>query len=253
MAARPSLAVSARTGDRIAPIERGWLLSTAAVAMLALVLTSGRYGYHRDELYFIAAGAHPAWGYPDQPLLAPLLARAMDLLAPGSLLVLRAPAILACGMTTITIGLLAREAGGGRRAQRLRTGPRLQRRTRPMVAAMARSTPLRLTPPDRPRDRAPRTGHSTARHRVITLSISCRPGSLWAGRCAPAARERRRNGADPSTATNRRSHLARPAVMLRDPALGTHCVARRWLRSCGFRWGRLLRLAERCDLFLLLV
>jgi len=85
--------------------------------MLALALTSGRYGYHRDELYFIAAGAHPAWGYPDQPLLSPLLARAMDLLAPGSLLVLRAPAILACGITTVTTGLLAREAGGGGRAQ----------------------------------------------------------------------------------------------------------------------------------------
>ncbi|MGI8571090.1 MAG: glycosyltransferase family 39 protein [Solirubrobacteraceae bacterium] len=101
----------------LAPVALPRLLATAAVAMLALVLTSGRYGYHRDELYFIAAGAHPAWGYPDQPLLTPLLARAMELLAPGSLLVLRAPAILACGVTTITTGLLAREAGGGRRAQ----------------------------------------------------------------------------------------------------------------------------------------
>ncbi len=87
--------------------------------MLALMLTSRGYGYHRDELYFIAAGAHPAWGYPDQPLLAPLLARAMDLLAPGSLLALRAPAILACGVTTIATGLLARELGGGWPAQAL--------------------------------------------------------------------------------------------------------------------------------------
>ena len=85
--------------------------------MLALIATSARYGYHRDELYFVAAGAHPAWGFPDQPLLSPLLARAMDLLAPGSLLVLRAPAILACGITTVVTGLLAREAGAGRRAQ----------------------------------------------------------------------------------------------------------------------------------------
>ncbi|MGH2916642.1 MAG: glycosyltransferase family 39 protein [Solirubrobacteraceae bacterium] len=100
-------------------MARTRLLVTAVVAMMALVATSSRYGYHRDELYFIAAGAHPAWGYPDQPLLTPLLARAMDLLAPGSLLVLRAPAILACGITTITTGLLAREAGGGRRAQGL--------------------------------------------------------------------------------------------------------------------------------------
>jgi 4-amino-4-deoxy-L-arabinose transferase-like glycosyltransferase len=85
--------------------------------MLALALTAGRYGYHRDELYFIAAGGHPAWGYPDQPLLTPLLAHAMNSLAPGSLLVLRAPAILASGLTTIATGLLARELGGGRRAQ----------------------------------------------------------------------------------------------------------------------------------------
>ena len=85
--------------------------------MVALAVTSGRYGYHRDELYFIQAGAHLAWGYPDQPLLTPLLARATDLLAPGSLLVLRAPSILTCGITTVVTGLLSREAGGGRRAQ----------------------------------------------------------------------------------------------------------------------------------------
>jgi hypothetical protein len=106
-----------RVPRMIAPVARGPLIAIAGVAMLALALTSGRYGYHRDELYFIAAGAHPAFGYPDQPLLAPLLARAMDLLAPGSLLVLRAPAILACGVTTLTTGLLARELGGDRRAQ----------------------------------------------------------------------------------------------------------------------------------------
>jgi hypothetical protein len=108
-----------RLGGALAPVARGPLLAIAGAAMLALALTSGRYGYHRDELYFIAAGAHPAFGYPDQPLLAPLLARAMDLLAPGSLLVLRAPAILACGVTTVTTGLLAREFGGDRRAQAL--------------------------------------------------------------------------------------------------------------------------------------
>ena len=111
--------VRPRVAGQLAPVARTRLLLIAAVAMTALVATSSRYGYHRDELYFIAAGAHPAWGYPDQPLLTPLLARAMDLLAPGSLLVLRAPAILACGITTITTGLLAREAGGGQRAQGL--------------------------------------------------------------------------------------------------------------------------------------
>ena len=104
---------------RVQPVALPVLLFMAALAMLALALTAGRYGYHRDELYFIAAGAHPAWGYPDQPLLTPLLAHAMNALAPDSLLVLRAPAILASGVTTLATGLLARELGGGRRAQML--------------------------------------------------------------------------------------------------------------------------------------
>ena len=103
----------------IAPVAWPAVFGMAAAAMLALALTSGRYGYHRDELYFIAAGAHLAWGYPDQPLLTPLLAHTMNGLAPGSLLALRAPAILAGGVTTVATGLLARELGGGRRAQLL--------------------------------------------------------------------------------------------------------------------------------------
>lgn len=46
-----------------------WTL--AAVAVLLQTLTNGRYGYFRDELYFIACSRHLAWGYVD---FAPLLA-----------------------------------------------------------------------------------------------------------------------------------------------------------------------------------
>jgi hypothetical protein len=35
------------------------LLVVGAVGLL-LMLLSGRYGYHRDELYFLACGRHPA-------------------------------------------------------------------------------------------------------------------------------------------------------------------------------------------------
>ncbi len=93
------------------------ILLVAGVTLAVLLALSGRYGYHRDELYFIQAGGHLALGYADQPLLTPALAWTMNALAPRSLLVLRIPAALAGVASIVSSGLIAREAGGGRRAQ----------------------------------------------------------------------------------------------------------------------------------------
>ena len=85
--------------------------------LVALVATSTRYGYHRDEMYFIVAGSHPAFGYPDQPPIVPLVTWAMQQIAPGSLLLLRLPSELVAAATTVLAALVAREIGGARRAQ----------------------------------------------------------------------------------------------------------------------------------------
>jgi 4-amino-4-deoxy-L-arabinose transferase-like glycosyltransferase len=93
------------------------LLAVAGAVAALLVATSARYGYHRDELYFLVAGRHPDWGYPDQPPLTPVLTRLMDGLVSGSLVALRLPSALAAAAVVLLAGLIAREMGGGRRAQ----------------------------------------------------------------------------------------------------------------------------------------
>jgi Ferritin-like len=44
------------------------VIAGLAVAKLALhLVTNAQYGYHRDELYYLASGNHPAFGYVDYP------------------------------------------------------------------------------------------------------------------------------------------------------------------------------------------
>jgi 4-amino-4-deoxy-L-arabinose transferase-like glycosyltransferase len=92
------------------------LLIAAGVAAVLIAFASG-YGYHRDELYFLAAGHHLAVSYADQGPMTPLVARLMGDLSPDSLTVLRIPSALAAGLTVFLTGALARELGGSRRAE----------------------------------------------------------------------------------------------------------------------------------------
>src|SRR6266702_8688401 len=74
---------------------KGPVIVAALVLAALLIAFSGRYGYHRDELYFLAAGRHLSWGYPDQPPLVPVLARVIEAIAPDSLFALRLPSAVA--------------------------------------------------------------------------------------------------------------------------------------------------------------
>ncbi|MFC9997634.1 glycosyltransferase family 39 protein [Nocardia sp. NPDC127526] len=93
-----------------------WVAAVFAVVMLAV---SNRYGYHRDEFYFLASGRRLDWGYADQPPLVPLIARGVSAIDADSLILLRIPAIAAGVLVVICAGLMARELGGGRPARAL--------------------------------------------------------------------------------------------------------------------------------------
>ena len=80
---------------------------------------SGRYGYVRDELYFLASGRHLGWGYVDQPALTPLLARLDAMLTGNTLVGLRALPALGLAALVLLTAAMARAMGAGRHGQLL--------------------------------------------------------------------------------------------------------------------------------------
>ena len=91
-----------------------------AVAFVALELAlSARYGFHRDELYFLACSRHMAWGYVDQPPFVPAVAWLATHLFGTSAPALRVFPALAGGFTVVLSALMARQLGGRKLAQLL--------------------------------------------------------------------------------------------------------------------------------------
>ena len=60
-----------------------WVVAIAGAQFVVLLLAASRYGYDRDELYFIVGGSHPAFGYPDQPPLVPLVCWVIHAISPS--------------------------------------------------------------------------------------------------------------------------------------------------------------------------
>jgi Dolichyl-phosphate-mannose-protein mannosyltransferase len=91
----------------------------AAGAFGLEMAVSGRYGYVRDELYFLAAGHHPAFGYVDQPPLTPLLARIASAAGGDTLTGLRVLPALALAVLVAATAAMSRLLGAGRAGQLL--------------------------------------------------------------------------------------------------------------------------------------
>jgi hypothetical protein len=78
----------------------------AAAVFVVHAAVAWRYGFFRDELYFIACGRHPAFGYVDQPPLVPLLSAATQLFG-DHLWALRFIPALAHALTVVAAASLA--------------------------------------------------------------------------------------------------------------------------------------------------
>jgi 4-amino-4-deoxy-L-arabinose transferase-like glycosyltransferase len=91
----------------------------AVAAFVAEMAVSARYGYVRDELYFLSAGRHLAFGYVDQPPLTPLLARLAAVAGGNTLVALRVVPALALAALVVATAAMSRILGAGRTGQLL--------------------------------------------------------------------------------------------------------------------------------------
>src|SRR5690349_24208448 len=94
-----------------------WALLVVALKCALTFAVAGRYGWHRDELYYAVAGRHLQGGYVEFPSVTALLAAFARLLFGWSLVGFRALTIMAAAGTVLVGVLVARELGATRRAQ----------------------------------------------------------------------------------------------------------------------------------------
>jgi len=110
-----SPAENAATGPALAV---GLLALVAGAKLLVHLLLATRYGYFRDELYYLACGRHLDWGYVDCAPMIGWVAR-VALLFGGALPVLRAFSALAGALMVALTILITWRLGGSRLAQGL--------------------------------------------------------------------------------------------------------------------------------------
>jgi len=107
------------SSDDLSPIAWRSLGAFALATVVLHLAIAGRYGWFRDEFYYIDAGKHLSGGYVDFPLGVALLADAQRALFGPSLTAIHVFPALAGAIIIVLVGLMAREMGGGATAQRV--------------------------------------------------------------------------------------------------------------------------------------
>src|ERR1043165_559296 len=95
------------------------LLALAALQFVIHLLSSTRYGYFRDEFYYIAASKRLAFGYVDFPPFIALITRLVRMTLGESLFALHLLPALAGAVLVCLTGLMARQLGANRFGQAL--------------------------------------------------------------------------------------------------------------------------------------
>jgi hypothetical protein len=86
----------------------------ALVRVVLYLVAATHYGYFRDELYYLACGEHPAWGYMDQPPMIAWIAWLLQHTIGTSLWAIRLLPLLADVGAIAVTALLAQKLGGRR-------------------------------------------------------------------------------------------------------------------------------------------
>ena len=105
---------------------RSFSSATALLVYLALadfifqMVFATNYGYLRDERFFIVSGSqHLSLGFVDFPPFIAYVAAFLNLISKDSLISIRVVPALNEALVVFVVGMIARELGGGRKAQLL--------------------------------------------------------------------------------------------------------------------------------------
>jgi Dolichyl-phosphate-mannose-protein mannosyltransferase len=113
----PNATLARERASPLPPVAWTPVLLTTGAMMVLLLAYAGRYGYHRDELYFLSCAKRMAWGFVDQPPVTPGIAWLSERVALGSLVALRVwPALFSAASIVLAV-FCARDLGANRLGQ----------------------------------------------------------------------------------------------------------------------------------------